>query len=173
MSEKLQTVNNCLVLLLSQMHLVSTNRLLVVTGRSLVNAPRIQVTCKHPAVCGATIWKVCTRKIKYTFVIIIKPLGSVWCHIQPVLCCCSVSRNAPPPPPPSQQTAAALRCIPRVRDFHGLSTRAFASWVQGLQCVRRGRLFVCLFVFLGTTSFLEKSKLSGNQLFILGPNVKL
>ena len=135
------------------MHLVLTNRLLVVTVRSSVNAARIQVTCWHPAVCGATIWKVCTRKMKCTFLIIIKLLGSVWYHIQRFFA--SVRCHA---------TAGALRCIPRVRDFHGLSTRVWASWAQGLHCFRRGRLFVCLF-FCGRLRFWKNRTSRENNHF--------
>ena len=45
----------CLVLFLSQMQVVLTNRLPVATGRSEANAKRTQVTWKETAVFGATI----------------------------------------------------------------------------------------------------------------------
>ena len=50
--EKLQTLYNCFVLFLFQIQVVTTNRRLVATGRSLANVMPIQ-SCIHPAVFGA------------------------------------------------------------------------------------------------------------------------
>ena len=50
---KLQTLYNCFMLFLFQIQVVTTNRRLVATGRSLANVITIQ-TCRDPVVFGAT-----------------------------------------------------------------------------------------------------------------------
>lgn len=96
--------------------------------------------------------------MKYTFLIILKLLGSVWYHIQPVLCCCSVSRNG-------RSVALHPSSAGFLRVVHE------GPSLLGTRVTNVLDVVVCLFVFLLTTSFLEKSKLSGKQSFFLGPNI--